>query len=221
LKVLNGNNWKALLLLSIIVPVSLLTSFKLTGFLGEPATIKETITLEPVTWEYERPNQTVHLDNLLESSYSNNKILATMYLLIGEYAEDDSALVSDFITIRVKMNLTGADSDFSIENVYLIFRDIYKGSRLFFQRTNTDFQCINLSLVKIVDGINGENNLKASINLAGLNHPNDVYLQWNTIWTLHSLNTQDHELSATYEVTYYNGTAYNKIVQPFQIRIKG
>lgn len=144
-----------------------------------------------------------------------------MYLLIGEYAEDDSALVSDFITIRVKMNLTGADSDFSIENVYLIFRDIYKGSRLFFQRTNTDFQCINLSLVKIVDGINGENNLKASINLAGLNHPNDVYLQWNTIWTLHSLNTQDHELSATYEVTYYNGTAYNKIVQPFQIRIKG
>jgi hypothetical protein len=221
LKVLNGNNWKALLLLSIVVPVSLLTSFKLTGFLGEPATIKETITLEPVTWEYERPNQTVHLDNLLESSYSNNKILATMYLLIGEYAEDDSALVSDFITIRVKMNLTGADSDFSIENVYLIFRDIYKGSRLFFQRTNTDFQCINLSLVKIVDGINGENNLKASINLAGLNHPNDVYLQWNTIWTLHSLNTQDHELSATYEVTYYNGTAYNKIVQPFQIRIKG
>lgn len=221
MKVLNGNNWKALLLLSIVVPVSLLTSFKLTGFLGEPATIKETITLEPVTWEYERPNQTVHLDNLLESSYSNNKILATMYLLIGEYAEDDSALVSDFITIRVKMNLTGADSDFSIENVYLIFRDIYKGSRLFFQRTNTDFQCINLSLVKIVDGINGENNLKASINLAGLNHPNDVYLQWNTIWTLHSLNTQDHELSATYEVTYYNGTAYNKIVQPFQIRIKG
>lgn len=220
MKVVNGNNWKALFLLSIVVPVGLLVGFKLTGLLGEPAKITETITLEPVTREFERPNQDVHLNYSLESSYSNNEILAKMCLLIGGYHEDDP-LLSDHITIRVKMNLTGADPNFSIENVYLIFRDIYQGSSLYFLRTDVNFQSANLSLVKIVDGINGENNTKASISLAGLNHPNDVYLQWNAIWSLHSLNTQDHELNATYEVTYYNGTAYNKIVQPFNVQING
>jgi len=221
LKVLNGNNWKAVLLLSIVVPVGLLATFKLTGLLGEPATIAETITLEPVEWEFERPYSYVVFDKLLRVPYSNNYLSGTFDFIVIDYAESVNVGFGDRVTLIIRLNLTGANSDVFIENVCFCFHEIYQGSRLYFQRSNVDFQFINLSLAEIVDGFNGENNLKAFISLAGLNHPNNVYLHWTTLWTLHSLNTQDHELSATYEVTYYNGTAYNKIIQPFKVQIKG
>lgn len=218
MKFLNGNNWKALLLLSIVVPVSLLASFKLTGLLGEPATITETITLQPVTWMFGRPYNYTVFDNNLQAPYSSDCMTGTFELDVVRYAESEGAWPAS-VCLVVGINLT-TNKNVSIENVYLTFNDTYGGSDLVFQRTNVDYQFVNLSLVEIVDGSSGVNNY-AYISLAGLNHPSHVYLSWVTYWELSSLHTQDHELNATYEVTYYNGTSYNEIVQPFIVQISG
>lgn len=218
MKVLSGNNWKALLLLSIVVPVSLLTTFKLTGLLGEPSTMAETITLQPITWMFDRPYNYTVFDKNLQAPYSSDCMTGTFELDVVDYLESIGAQPAT-VRMVVSINLTN-NKNVSIENVHLTFNDTYQGSGLEFQHTNVDYQFVNLSLVKIVDATSGINNY-AFISLAGLNYPSHVYLYWVTYWKLSSLHTQSHELNATYDVTYYNGTAYNEIVQPFQVQING
>lgn len=55
LKRLTTRDLKVLTLLSVVVPVSLLVTFRLTGILPEPErpiTIAETITLDTIKWEF-------------------------------------------------------------------------------------------------------------------------------------------------------------------------
>jgi len=62
-------NWKALTLFSIIIVVSLLATFLLTRLLSEPIMIAETITLETVKWESERPYGTMHVGENVRGFY--------------------------------------------------------------------------------------------------------------------------------------------------------
>jgi hypothetical protein len=55
------------------------------------------------------------------------------------------------------------------------------------------------------------------MDLAGINYPTQVSLVIPFDWILYSPSNQTHILEVQSEVTYYNGSVYNKIVQPFEI----
>ena len=213
---LRKRKWVSLTLLSIVVPMSLLATFRLTGILQGPITISETITLEAVKWDFQRPSQTVTLDDELESSYISDEISAIMRVLMGKYSDDDPAFASDFVTIGVTTNLTVTNLNSFVESVYVVIR---KDRQSTVDWTETELYFENLSLVERVEGYRWIT--QTYIRFSDLNHSNSVYLSAAFFWSLLTPNDQTHELEVSYELTYYNGTAYKKIVQPFQLEIIG
>lgn len=216
---LGKRKWMSLTLLSIIVPMSLLATFRLTGILQGPVTISKTTTLETVKWEFQRPSQTVTLGDTLESSYTNDEISAAMHVILGSYIENTATIDYDAVSIAVVINSTTTNPNGFIENIYFVFSEDYRASKVELQET--DFDIKNLSLVRKAEGINGKDSIKAFIKLTGVNHPNNVYLLATAFWKLLTPNIQTHQMEVVYELTYYNGTAYKKIIQPFQQKIIG
>ncbi len=212
----NGREMKALFILSIIVPVSLLVTLRLTGILQEPITISETITLETIEWEFQRPSQTVTLDDELKSSYSSDEISVAMRVLMGKYSDDDPAFNYDYVTIGVTANLTVTNLNSFVEGVYVVIR---KDSQSTVNWMDTELHFENLSLAERVGGYSW--NTHAYIKLTGVNHSSSVYLSAAFFWSLLTSNNQTHQMELAFELTYFNGTAYKKVIQPFQLKIIG
>jgi len=213
---LNSRELKALFVLCIVAPVGILISLRLTGILQEPTTISETITLETSKWEFQRPSQTVTLDDELKSSYSSDEISVIMRVLMGKYSDDDPAFASDFVTIRVTANLTVTNLNSFTESVDVVLR---KDSQSTTDWTETEFSFENLSLAERVEGYRW--NTQAYLKLTGVDHSSSVYFSAAVFWSLLTPNNQTHQMGLAFELTYFNGTAYNKVIQPFQLKLLG
>jgi len=212
---------KALFVLSIIVPVGLLTSLRLTGILKGPITISETITLSEMDWEFERPEHDMYIDNRLESVYVNDGLSAKFRVVIGTYSANQVVYDgNDIITIGLGLNSTVVNPNSFIESVHVVFRADSQPSKVDFLLTHINFA--NLSLVDVTSGWTIEEKQKeAYVRLAGLNHPESVFLWATAIWSLQTQSDQTHQREMTYELTYFNGTTYKKIIQPFQLKVAG
>jgi len=218
---LAGRRFRALMILSIVVPMGLLTSFKLAGMLG-PAAISETTTLETIEWVFERPNQTVYIDDQLNATYDIDGLSVTFDLILGVYRNDDPIyLNNDLISIGMSMNSTVTSSNSFIESIYVVVGKDSQPS--LFGWISTFFgNSINLSLVAVSDGRTiGETYKQAYARLNGEDNPEDIYFWATAYWSLLTPNNLSHQMEIAYEFTYYNGTAYNRIIQPFQLKING
>lgn len=229
MKVLNGNSWKALLLLSIIVPVSLLTTFKLTGLLGEPATIAETITREPVTWEFEKcfrstdwplwfysPDE-VYVNN----SYTEGSTLTTFAVIPFKYGVNYAEYEGSSV-FRFSLNATATITDGFIEDMRIVFKEDYNESWV---RLDPYFyEWGNLTLRDWAYRFYGESKLentqKAFIDAYGEDHPREAAFHAGLFeWILKAPENVSQQLEITAEVTYFNGTSYVKVVLPILIRM--
>lgn len=213
---LNGRELKAFFILSIVAPVGILISLRLTGILQEPITISETITLDAVKEEFERPTQTITLGNELDSSYTGDEISANIHVLMGTYGDDDPAFNYDFVIVEVTTNLTVTNLDSFIEGVYVV---IHKDNQSTISWMETKLRFENLSLIKLTQGY--RQNTQSYIRLTGVNQSRSVYLSATVFWSILTPNNQTHLMEVSFELTYYNGTAYKKVVQPFQLKMIG
>jgi len=213
---LNGRELKAFFILSIVASIGILISLRLTGILQEPTTISETLTLETIKWEFQRPSQTITLGNELDSSYTGNEISANIHVLMGTYGADDPAFNYDFVIVEVTTNLTVTNLDSFIEGVYVV---IHKDNQSTISWMETKLRFENLSLIKLTQGY--RQNTQAYIRLTGVNQSRSVYVSATVFWSILTPNNQTHLMEVSFELTYYNGTAYKKIVQPFQLKMIG
>jgi hypothetical protein len=194
-----------------------LTTFKLTGILQEPST-PENITLETIKWELERPNQFIYIDEKLKATYTSDEISSTFHVIIGAYDENSVAyLGADYVDMAVRMNSTITNPNGFIESVRIVLRKGSQPSLVDWLLTYLNFT--NLSVIDLAHG--GKNYQDAYIQLAGVNHTDRIYFSATAVWSLLTPNNQTHQMEAVYELTYYNGTVYKKIIQPFQLKIVG
>lgn len=215
---LRKRKWVSLTLLSIVVPMSLFATFRLTGILQGPVTISETTTLEAAKWEFQRPKQNVHIDDKLETLYVSEDLSVIMRVVMGAYYENEAVFGdSDWVSIGIKINSTATNG--FIESVFVVFREEYKQSVVSW--VHTEFHFKNLSLIDRAEAISGKEHIKALVRLAGINDPDSIFVLGAVLWELRSPNGQNHEMEVAFELTYYNGTGYKKIVQPFQLKIIG
>lgn len=214
---LNGRELKALFVLSIVVPVGVLVSLRLTGVLQEPIIISETIPLETIKWTFERPNQTVDIFKVVETFYNNDGLTANPKIHIWDYVDRPyGGYYFDCLYMAISINSTITNQDGFIESVYVILN---KDQSSQINWMDTDFHFENLSLLERVYGY--KSNMQAYVKLTGANHSNSVYFSSRVDWSLISPNNQTHQMEVAYELTYFNGTVYKKVVQPFQLRIIG
>jgi len=183
-------------------------------------TIAENTTLEPIVWAFQRPNdsvQFVSIDDKLNAPYVGDGLSANMYVMIGIYHENALAYGGcDHLSMLMAINATVGNAGGYIESVHVVAQKD-QTSEVSWLGTLFDFE--NLSLADRADGY--RRNTHAYIKLASVNHTSSVHAKATVEWNLLTPNTQSHQLEIAYEITYYNGTAYNKVVQPFQLNLVG
>lgn len=214
--ILNFKNWKASLLLSIIIPMSLLATFRITGVLQGPIMVSEVETLETIVWKTEKPHYGIRMRwmNGLTSVH-DGEIKLFQEVVMADY-EDLSFYGSDLFHVGV--NMTASTSNGYIHSICLDIADKeHVEARIMFW-SQSYFTLQNLSIVSS-KGLAREVQT-AFMDLAGINHSTQVSLVIPFYWILYGPFNQTDILKVHSEVTYYNGSAYNKIVQPFEIIVE-
>ena len=219
---LNGRNLKVLMLLSVVLPIGVLVSFRLAGILQEPPI--ETTTLEAVKWEFQRPHpdQSVPIYNDLNATYVGNGLSVTFSLELWKYLNGSMSWIppGDWIDMGIRINATVIEPDGFFDDVNIIFRNDSQPSHVNLLHTSLEYA--NLSLADIAEERNPESYTKAYVKLSAVNRQNRVYFSAFAQWNLLDASSNIvHQLEVTYELTYYNGTTYNKIIQPFQLKLLG
>jgi hypothetical protein len=216
IKRLEWNKKTAALVLGVVFTFSIVTVF----LPRRGITIAENTTLDLVEWTFQRPNESVqfvYINDKLNATYVGDGLSANMYVTIGIYHENDSAYDGDdHLSMLTVINVTTSNPDGYIESIHIV---VQKDQTSKISWLNTKLYLENLSLVASADGYRWST--QAYIKLGGVNHTSRVYAGATAEWSLLTPNTQSHQLEIAFEITYYNGTAYNRVVQPFQLNIVG
>jgi len=96
-----------------------------------------------------------------------------------------------------------------VESIYII---LHKDNQSAIDWVNTLFDFENLSLHRVNE---------AYLELMGLNQPSNVHARAPVFWWLPTPSNQSHQMEATIEFTYFNGTVHKKVIQPFQLSLIG
>lgn len=205
-----GKNWKGLLLLSMIVPIGLFTALKLGG-LGTPLVL-ETTRLNPVNWEYGRSNETVDTRGSLNATF-DDACLMTFSTWVDHYVYDPSFFPFYFVRFGVEFTALPRSMDFRLKDMNIRISNVAGQSSIELQVDS--FECENLSVADYNSGGN------AYIRLAGTNSPGGVAFRDIVVWNLHTPNNVTEQREIDFETTYFNGTAYKSVVQPFVLTLIG
>jgi hypothetical protein len=214
---------KILLFLSIVVPMGLLVTFRLSGFLKEPMTISETVTVEAVLWELERPDYSMDIDECITSSYNGDGLsVAHVIHILDHKALGYPSEWGGCPVTEIRVNVTADVEDGYVVEVYFESRgDNYTGVNIFGgiselveldNLTVTDYAAFGWYPAKL------KGDLKCFIKALGVNNPKHVRLSLPTEWIEASMQYQSHQIEGSLELTYFNGTAYKKVVFPSVVR---
>lgn len=214
-----SHHFKSIFMLSIIIPIGLFASLKLAGFLDTSVTIAETATLTLVNWEIPRPTQSMTISDVLEAPYANDGLSTTFSIIFGTFQESPmSHDDNDYLRMMLEINLIAVEPGAFIEGVSVVFHQDCQPSLVDWISTDINFE--NLSLLTVSSGWTyGENFKEATVELAGANHPRSANFSATVEWSLLTSNTETHQMEIAFELTYYNGTVYKAIIQPFQLRL--
>lgn len=232
LTVLNGNRWKAALFLSVIVPMSFLATFKLTGLMGRVAEISETLTLPSVEWEFEKPSfspdRPLWLSDpnevLVRNSYLNEGVNITFtvnpnsYQLVNEFYDYSPVIV-------LNVNVTASVSEGSVEAVRIVFQEANEASKVrlmgvlgplyvtWGNLTGTNQACLWYREWLL------NSTVRAFVEAEGVGHPKGVLFDTMTAWILKVPDNVGQQLQVSAEVTYFDGTKYFRVVLPTVLRL--
>lgn len=219
---MNNRNAKTILLLSVVVPVGLLMAFKFEGLLGETTSISGTLNLDPVKWELERPYGSLNLDSNYKAVnvFSDKEISMYLEATPRNYDEDDSwAGGADVLSHRVLANIS-MTSGF-LRNLNIISTEKAQLVKVSFPSSygysgaRKENLWIDSSASVTDDWWLLQGNTRAFMNMTGLNKPHSVLLDERLDCWLLGTQNQTHEMQLTFEIIYFNGTVYKRLMQPF------
>jgi hypothetical protein len=200
--------------------MGLLITFRLSGILRGPLTISENKTLDAASWSIERPAAIIHIGDLLRHVY-NGDVSANYAIFIDDYHGNSWDYGGNDV-INMQVNVTASIGKGFIHSANITFWEDYKNSFVnFFEDVAWPKQYAhveNLSIIRHKDWLI-KPGLKAFVELAGLNNPKSVSFSCFVDWVLRSPQNYTHQLEVRFELVYFNGTAYNRLVQPFQLKI--
>jgi hypothetical protein len=174
--------------------------------------------LAPATWETERSgasNPNLPLDYVNASYEGDIALTSTLSIQYPGY----DVWFDNYDGALLGVNTTAVLQRGFIYEVNVTFWENYSDSTVGFEVTQIAKNLSSLSWSDYFTGQRGSG-LKAFSILAGINQPKSVYFDTNTMsWRLFSPFNQTHNMEVDVEITYYNGTDFERIVQPFDLRI--
>jgi hypothetical protein len=201
----------------------LLTAFKFSGLSNGPLTLAQTTTQEPIRWGSERPFWFFHFGQEINASFSGGgSINASVFL--DEFSPN-MFLGSDVLTMG--LNVTVGLIEGYVQNVTLTIQDDYLASWVQINdiESGSPSRVVNwenLSLTSYREGLGGRGNVeKTSMVFLSENHPRRASVCVWPWWLLESSGNETQQLAIRFETTYFNGTVYEKVVQPFLLKLAG
>ena len=212
---------KVLLLILIIVIASILSAFMVIGIFNSSPTIAKTRTLEAVTWSMPVPTDTRHLfEQSLAPTYADSEVSVSCSLFMAEYHGDTSSVFGGpYLAVPAEINANVASSSGFVYDINVSFHQAadwmtwtyplnFSGSYL----QQLASPRIGLSVASVDYGPD------AFMYFIGQNHSRSVDLGVVPIWGFTSSNAV-HSMEADVSITYFNGTVYKRLVQPFQLEM--
>jgi hypothetical protein len=222
----------AIVFLSVIIPMSLFLSLRMTGVSPGPPTVSLTTKLNLASWTTERPDGDCAILENVTASYKSDITLTPSIFVVGY---EPSVLAADQGAVLFFVNVTGTLSLGFVYSVNITLSENYNNSAVWFwgvadwpagyasQVKNLSIFSFashvkNLSIFSYAHLLQGSG-LKAFITLASTGEPKNVYFDGAIYWFLDSPYSQTHSMEVDMDVIYYNGTTYKKVIQPFLLKI--
>ncbi|MGD8506788.1 MAG: hypothetical protein PVF15_09025 [Candidatus Bathyarchaeota archaeon] len=208
--------WKPLALLSIVVPISLLVTFRLSGILQQP-TDPERITLEPATLIISRPSETTErINKSAQNEWTQNGVSVTARIHVFAYLEGAASAPfwsRDGLTLKTYVNASSTNGYFS--SMLMSLHPLDNDSLVFLDLNPWSLKALNCSIVNIRDF--GVNETDAYIKCNVLNSSCSVCDQ--IFWVFLDEKNEAHEIRITVEATYTVEAAIKVIAIPLTLRI--
>lgn len=212
-----GKRWKLLTLMSIIVPVSLLVSFRLGGVFKEPETKVEEITLEPTTLTLLRPSETSEIINRSARHVWTRVGASTIAdIMVLSYLEGAASMPfcgHDGLVFKTCVNTSSRKGHFTTMLISFLPRD--NNSIVSLDANPWSLEVFNGSIVDTRHF--GTNETEAYIKANVLNSPCSIKDQ--IFWVLLDEHNESHELQVTIEVTHVNETEIKIITIPIVLKM--
>lgn len=209
-------SWKATVLLSIIIPISLLATFRLAGILPEPPT-PETITTDAVSWNMSRPTQTIVIDMSVNNSYAREAVLVGFCLYIAGYRENFPTLPYGDLDSVDKFVF----ADVSIKQGYIhsITVRLSRSNDNSFLNIIDDPDRTKLSNLTKKETWNNIYSSEVLFEATAVNKPAECSLMFTVSWMFNDQNNENHFVTVTLETIFFDGTIYRKLVIPIQFGV--
>jgi len=206
--------WTSIILLSIILPVSLLTTFRLTGVLREPQ-LPQTITTETVAWNMTKPSYFRNVEGNITSAYLNSTFSGILIINPLSYWENDGMLdYNDGLWLKISVTANISHGFIYSINVKSSVTDEYAILDIV---DDPDFmELTNLMKKKVANGLHSHG---ALFETMGIGEPKECRLTLKPVWKFLDPNNVDHWITITLETTYFNGTVYQKIMTPIRLEV--
>lgn len=211
--------WKTGLLLSIILPICLFVSLRMSGTLRGPATMAGKTIAGSTSWSMVRPILNLNLYSNVENTYSSPAISANFCIHTWTYLEEASlypARGNDYL----KFSATGAANVSSglICSVAIRFsRTDSKGLLTIYEASETR-QFENLKYT--TSNVHGNSGFGAFLEAVAPNTAKRCLLSVTVAWIFTDLlHAYDHQITATLEITYYDGNNYRMLDVPIQLTV--
>jgi len=222
LKRLNGTETKALLILSIVAPVGLLAAFRLTGILEEPITISESITVEAVSWSTSRPAETrepymILIDRRgVVNSYTDGKVSFSLNAWAITYFEKWVGAPfegADGLVMRL-INVLNVSEGF-IDSFVVRFSQTGDSAFVDLLEDPDMMDLYGVKLVEVHDWLK-----ESYIESYGIDQPKHCRMEVQLYWVfLDAQNSVQQSMTINLEATYFNGTAYRKLIVPILLKV--
>ncbi len=169
------------------------------------------MTLDPLVWVYSGGSYSsdpVLINKTLVSDYTENGVNLHQKVKVSAFHSDGTG---QFFTVGMEASIDVTSGSGFVERIKLGFTN-YEPSRL-----NIDDPLVVQNVT--VTEIRYPPEANPYYYMVGNDHSTQAYFNMRqTFWYLHNPNSIENNLTITSEMTYYNGTAYNQITQPFNLR---
>jgi hypothetical protein len=223
---LGANSPKVIILLSVLIPVGLFAGFKLTGMIGGPLSVAETVRLQPAIWTREEPYNEPQIpgDPFLNTSYVGEDVALAVshYCAGGFFNPSDSIMGVAFLSSFGIPDLKASVPKGFIVSVEVAYKEAYPNSsaELFPDEQGPEAYG-NLTLFTAADKFHnpqalGEN--KLYLKAIAVGQPREVYFKnFYITYLLSSPYNYTHQITIETIVTYFNGTVYKQLIQPVEL----
>jgi len=225
MKTFKFRNWKAVLALCIVVPVSLFLAFQLRSMpRSESITVSETITADTVSWNMSRPtfnSYSVDINYSARNFCKDTDAFAALNINVLKYYEDDPDYPSwgnDYVKLRVT-----AEANTSNGFIYSMAINSSRTEADALLKIALDPRDMHFENLVYSDKRlwTAPDDREAHLDAYGVGKPANCSLSILAYWIFIDENINheitDHKLTVTHETTYYNGTAYRKMIIPIEL----